>query len=42
LSAKEVAIALAFDDPSYFARFFKSRTSLTPLGFRALQRGIEP
>jgi AraC family transcriptional activator of pobA len=42
LSAKEIALALAFDDPSYFARFFKSRTGLTPLGFRAQQRGTEP
>jgi AraC family transcriptional regulator, transcriptional activator of pobA len=42
LSAKEVALARAFDDPSYFARFFKSRTDLTPFGFRALQRGTEP
>jgi AraC family transcriptional activator of pobA len=37
-SAKEIALALAFEDPSYFARFFKNRTGLSPLGFRALQR----
>jgi AraC family transcriptional activator of pobA len=38
-SAKEIALALAFEDPSYFARFFKNKTGLSPLGFRALQRG---
>jgi len=37
-SAKEIALALAFEDPSYFARFFKNKTGLSPLGFRALQR----
>lgn len=38
-SAKEIALALAFEDPSYFARFFKNKTGLSPLGFRAQQRG---
>jgi AraC family transcriptional activator of pobA len=38
LSAKEVALALAFDDPSYFTRFFKQKTGLSPLAFRALQK----
>jgi len=38
LSAKEVALALAFEDPSYFTRFFKHKTGFSPLRFRALQR----
>ncbi|WP_262273253.1 helix-turn-helix domain-containing protein [Microvirga yunnanensis] len=38
LSAKEIALALAFDDPAYFARFFKQRTGLAPLAFRARQQ----
>ncbi|MGO4571605.1 helix-turn-helix domain-containing protein [Microvirga sp. 2TAF3] len=38
LSAKEVALALAFDDPSYFTRFFKRETGLSPMAFRALQK----
>jgi len=39
LSAKEVALALAFEDPAYFTRFFKRRTGLTPTAFRALRNG---
>lgn len=38
LSAKEVALALAFEDPAYFARFFKQKTGFSPLGFRAMQK----
>ena len=38
LSAKEVALALAFEDPGYFARFFKRKTGFSPLGFRDLQK----
>ncbi|MCB5177087.1 helix-turn-helix domain-containing protein [Microvirga lenta] len=38
LSAKEIALALAFDDPAYFTRFFKNRTGLSPLEFRHRQR----
>lgn len=38
LSAKEIALALAFDDPAYFARFFKQKTGMPPLAFRALQQ----
>ncbi|UVF17525.1 helix-turn-helix domain-containing protein [Microvirga terrae] len=38
MSAKEIALTLAFDDPAYFARFFKQRTGLAPLAFRALQQ----
>ncbi|MBA1157368.1 helix-turn-helix domain-containing protein [Microvirga mediterraneensis] len=38
LSAKEIALALDFDDPAYFARFFKQKTGLPPLAFRAMRR----
>jgi AraC family transcriptional regulator, transcriptional activator of pobA len=38
MSAKEVALSLSFDDPSYFTRFFKHKTGLSPLTFRALQK----
>lgn len=34
LTAKEVAYALHFNDPSYFSRFFKANTELSPEGFR--------
>lgn len=34
LSIKEVAFALGFEDPSYFNRFFRKNTSLTPGEFR--------
>lgn len=39
MSAKEIASALAFEDPSYFTRFFKKKTGIPPLAYRALQRG---
>jgi AraC family transcriptional activator of pobA len=39
MSAKEIASALAFEDPSYFTRFFKKKTGIAPLAYRALQRG---
>ncbi len=38
LSAKEIALALGFEDPAYFARFFKQKTGLPPLAFRAMQQ----
>lgn len=38
LSAKQVALTLAFDDPAYFSRFFRKRTGLTPLQYRTLQQ----
>jgi AraC family transcriptional activator of pobA len=38
MSAKEVALALSFEDPAYFARFFKQKTGFSPLGFRAMQK----
>ncbi|MFL5762986.1 MAG: helix-turn-helix domain-containing protein [Bacteroidia bacterium] len=34
ISAKELAYALNFNDPSYFSRFFKTNTGLSPEGFR--------
>ena len=34
ISAKELAYALNFNDPSYFSRFFKANTDLSPEGFR--------
>ncbi|HZH50684.1 MAG TPA: helix-turn-helix domain-containing protein [Microvirga sp.] len=39
MSAKEIALALAFEDPSYFTRFFKKKTGIPPVAYRALQRG---
>ncbi|MEJ2037048.1 MAG: helix-turn-helix domain-containing protein, partial [Maritimibacter sp.] len=33
-SAAMVASELGFQDPAYFARFFKRRTGLSPIGFR--------
>lgn len=35
LSIKEVAYALGFDQATYFTKFFKKQTTLTPKGFRA-------
>ncbi|HET8726807.1 MAG TPA: helix-turn-helix domain-containing protein, partial [Alphaproteobacteria bacterium] len=35
LDVKEVAAALGFDDPAYFARFFRRETGRTPSEFRA-------
>ena len=34
LSNKEIAFRLGFKDPSYFSRFFKNKTSLSPSKFR--------
>jgi len=34
ITAKEVAYALNFNDPSYFSRFFKANTNLSPENFR--------
>jgi AraC family transcriptional activator of pobA len=42
LSAKQIALLLAFDDPAYFARFFRQKTGLAPLQYRALQQRREP
>ncbi len=34
ITAKELAYALNFNDPSYFSRFFKANTNQSPEGFR--------
>jgi AraC-like DNA-binding protein len=34
ISAKEVSYALNFNDPSYFSRFFKTNTGMSPEAFR--------
>ncbi len=34
LSTKEIAYSTGFNDPSYFNRFFKNLTSVTPMEFR--------
>lgn len=34
ITTKEVAYALNFNDPSYFSRFFKANTNLSPENFR--------
>ncbi len=39
MSAKEIAFALNFSDPSYFGRFFRRMTGMSPARFRALHRG---
>ncbi len=33
-TAKEICYEIGFDDPAYFARFFKKNTKMTPLSFR--------
>lgn len=33
-TAKEICFEIGFDDPAYFARFFKKNTKMTPLNFR--------
>lgn len=40
LSVSEVAVELGFDDPNYFARFFKLKTKFTPGNFRQKVRHI--
>jgi len=34
MSVKEIAFNLGFKDSSYFIRFFKRMTSVTPLSYR--------
>ncbi|HEY9044767.1 MAG TPA: helix-turn-helix transcriptional regulator [Ohtaekwangia sp.] len=35
-SISEIAYRLGYDDPSYFTRYYKSQTGLTPAAYRAL------
>jgi AraC-like DNA-binding protein len=39
LTAEQIASALGFADPSYFARFFRARTGKSPREFRAVASG---
>lgn len=41
-SVKEIAFELGFADASYFSRFFKRETGLTPAEFRASSREMYP
>lgn len=41
-SVKEIAYELGFADASYFSRFFKRETGLTPAGYRASSREMYP
>jgi AraC family transcriptional activator of pobA len=41
-SVKEIAYDLGFADASYFSRFFKRETGLTPAGYRAGSREMYP
>ncbi|MDJ0366552.1 helix-turn-helix domain-containing protein [Hymenobacter sp. H14-R3] len=41
-SVKEIAFDLGFADASYFSRFFKRGTGLTPAGYRASNREMYP
>ena len=38
LSAAGVGESLGFDDPAYFARFFRRETGAAPTQFRAMSR----
>jgi AraC-like DNA-binding protein/mannose-6-phosphate isomerase-like protein (cupin superfamily) len=40
LSCAQVASALAFEDPSYFSRFFRRETGVTPSAYRREQLGV--
>jgi AraC-like DNA-binding protein len=35
-SVKEISFDLGFDDSSYFSRFFKKHTALTPVQYRKM------
>ena len=38
LNVAEIGYRLTFEDPSYFCRFFKRETQMTPLEFRSHMR----
>jgi len=42
MASKEIAYSLNFDDPSHFAKFFKTHCQVSPSEFRQQIREIYP